>query len=90
MDINEVILSCFLAVNLITFVVYGIDKRRAMQNKWRISESTLIWLAVIGGSIGAMIGTKLWHHKTRHRKFKYGIPAIIVAQIAVAVFLGYN
>lgn len=89
MEINEVFLYYFLAVNLIAFVVYGVDKQRAIKNKWRISESTLIWLAVIGGSIGAMTGMKMWHHKTKHRKFKYGVPAIFIAQIAVAIFLGY-
>lgn len=73
-------------LNVITFLVYGIDKWKAKKEKWRIPESTLLLLAVVGGSIGALLGMKVWHHKTMHKKFKYGIPLIIVLQIGV---LGY-
>jgi uncharacterized membrane protein YsdA (DUF1294 family) len=76
-----------LALNAITFFVYGIDKWKAKKGKWRISEATLLILAIIGGSIGAWLGIKVWHHKTMHKKFKYGVPAIIVLQlIAVAAY----
>ena len=70
-----------LAINVITFVIYGIDKLKAKKGKWRIPETCLLGLAVIGGSIGAYLGIKVWHHKTLHKKFKYGIPAIIILQI---------
>ena len=73
------------AINIVTFVLYGIDKRKARRSKWRIQESTLLLLAVAGGSIGALLGMKVWHHKTLHKKFKYGIPAILIAQVAVVV-----
>ena len=76
-----------LAINAVTFIVYGIDKYKAKKAKWRISEATLLLLAVLGGSIGAWIGMKVWHHKTMHKKFKYGIPIIIILQVALAVYL---
>ncbi len=56
-----------------------------MRSRWRISEATLLWLAVLGGSLGAWLGMRAWHHKTQHKKFRYGIPLIIIAQIAVAL-----
>ena len=82
----KVIYTSIAIINVITFLVYGIDKWKAKKEKWRIPESTLLLLAVVGGSIGALLGMKVWHHKTMHKKFKYGIPLIIVLQIGV---LGY-
>ena len=73
------------AINIVSFFLYGIDKYKAKKNKWRISEATLLMIAVIGGSIGAWVGMRLWHHKTMHKKFKYGIPLIM--QVALAVYL---
>jgi uncharacterized membrane protein YsdA (DUF1294 family) len=66
--------------------VYGIDKWKAKKGKWRISEATLLILAAVGGSIGAWCGVKVWHHKTLHKKFRYGIPAIIILQIAAIIW----
>ena len=79
-----------LAINAIAFIVYGIDKYKAKKAKWRISEATLLLLAVLGGSIGAWMGMKVWHHKTMHKKFKYGIPAILLIQIALMAYLHMN
>ena len=76
-----------LAVNALTFIVYGIDKYKAKHAKWRISETTLLLLAVVGGSIGAWCGMKVWHHKTMHKKFKYGMPVIFILQLALAVWI---
>ena len=82
---------CYLlAVNITTFLVYGIDKYKAKKGRWRISEATLLLMAVIGGSIGAWVGMRIWHHKTMHKKFKYGIPLIIIMQVALAVYLLTN
>ena len=72
-----------IVINVVTFTVYGIDKLKAKQGSWRISEATLLILAVIGGSIGALLGMKIWHHKTMHKNFKYGLPMILLAQIAL-------
>ena len=86
----EEIICFLLAINIATFLLYGIDKYKAKKNKWRISEATLLTMAAIGGSIGAWAGMRLWHHKTMHKKFKYGIPLIIILQIAVCVYLHTN
>jgi len=79
-----------LAINSVAFIVYGIDKYKAKKAKWRIPEATLLLLAVLGGSIGAWMGMKVWHHKTMHKKFKYGIPAILLIQIALMAYLHMN
>ena len=77
----------YLAViNVVTFFMYGIDKWKAKKSKWRIREAALLGLAVLGGSIGAWLGMKVWHHKTQHKKFKYGVPAIIIIQLALIVY----
>ena len=81
------LLFCIIGVNVITFVVYGIDKLKAKKGKWRVPETTLLLLAIIGGSVGAWCGVKVWHHKTMHLKFKYGLPSIILLQLALAVYL---
>ncbi len=81
------ILVLLLALNVVTFFVYGIDKLKAKKSKWRISEATLLILAAIGGSVGAWLGMKAWHHKTLHKKFKYGVPAILIAQVALAIYV---
>ena len=86
----NIILGYLLAVNITSFLLYGIDKYKAKKNQWRISEATLLTMAAIGGSIGAWAGMRLWHHKTMHKKFKYGIPVIIILQVALAVYLLTN
>ena len=83
----NIILGYFLAVNITSFLLYGIDKFKAKKNLWRISEATLLTMAAIGGSIGAWAGMRLWHHKTMHKKFKYGIPLILIMQIALVAYL---
>ena len=75
------------AINIVSFFLYGIDKYKSKKNKWRISEATLLMIAVIGGSIGAWVGMRLWHHKTMHKKFKYGIPVIMNMQVCLVVYL---
>ena len=86
MTTRQLILIYLIAINVVTFFLYGMDKWKAKRSKWRISEATLLGLAVIGGSIGAWLGMKVWHHKTMHKKFKYGLPLILIVQIAI-VFL---
>ena len=86
----NIILGYLLAVNITSFLLYGIDKYKAKKGRWRISEATLLTMAAIGGSIGAWAGMRLWHHKTMHKKFKYGIPVIIIMQIALATYLHTN
>lgn len=82
------LLAVYLAViNLATFIVYGADKRRARKGKWRVPEKTLFLLPLLGGSVGALLGMRVFRHKTRHWYFVWGIPAILLAQIALAVWL---
>ena len=83
---TQLIIIYLIAINVITFLVYGIDKWKAKRSKWRIPEATLLGLAVIGGSIGVWLGMKVWHHKTMHKKFKFGLPVIIIIQLLI---IGY-
>jgi uncharacterized membrane protein YsdA (DUF1294 family) len=85
-DLQFIIVFYLVAINVVTFFVYGIDKLKAKRSKWRIPEATLLCLAVIGGSIGAWLGMKAWHHKTQHKKFKYGIPLILIIQVALLMY----
>lgn len=77
----------FLILNIITFFLYGIDKYKAKRGKWRISEAMLLAMAVIGGSVGAWTGMKVWHHKTMHKKFTIGVPLVLALQTALAIYL---
>ncbi|MCF0199692.1 MAG: DUF1294 domain-containing protein [Bacteroidaceae bacterium] len=76
----KIALYYLLIVNAVAFCIYGIDKLKAKKNRWRIAESTLLGLAVAGGSVGAWLGMKVWRHKTQHKKFKYGVPIILLSQ----------
>ena len=80
------ILYYLAAINVIAFMVYGIDKLKAKKGKWRIPEATLLLLAIVSGSIGAWCGMKVWHHKTMHKKFKYGVPLILMIQIGLYLY----
>ena len=82
---ENTLLYYLIGINIVTFLVYGIDKWKAKQGSWRISEATLLILAIIGGSIGALLGMKVWRHKTQHQKFKYGLPLILLAQILLCI-----
>lgn len=84
---SDWVLNYLLGVNILTFLVYGIDKSKAKRKAWRISECTLLMLAVIGGSVGALFAMRLFHHKTLHKKFRYGVPLIMALQVVVALML---
>lgn len=86
---QETIVYYLIIINIVTFLVYGIDKWKARKTMWRIREASLLMLAVLGGSIGAWFGMKVWHHKTQHKKFRYGIPAIIIIQLVIIGFFLY-
>ena len=116
-DINllHIVLIYLVTINVVTFVMYGIDKWKAVslreqsqtrlnsaerkqlrpkvkakKSKWRIREAALLGLTVLGGSIGAWLGMKVWHHKTLHKKFRYGVPAIIIIQLSLIGCLLYK
>lgn len=81
------ILIYIILINLAAFALMGIDKRRAVRHAWRISEKTLFLSAFLGGSLGALLGMRTFRHKTRHRYFVYGIPAILILQLGLAFYL---
>ena len=83
----RIIFIYLLLINTITFIVYGLDKQRAKRGAWRISETTLLLLAVVGGSIGAFLGMRIFHHKTKHLKFMLGVPVIFVLQILAVYYV---
>lgn len=87
-DLNllHIVLTYLVIINVVTFFMYGIDKWKAKKSKMRIRETALLGLAVLGGSIGAWLGMKVWHHKTLHKKFRFGVPAIIIIQLLI---IGY-
>lgn len=82
----------FLAsiINVIAFAMYGIDKEQARKGRWRISESALLGVALLGGSIGALAGMYVFRHKTRKAKFYIGVPIIIVLQAFILVALMFD
>ncbi|MBQ1316153.1 MAG: DUF1294 domain-containing protein [Lachnospiraceae bacterium] len=74
-------------INLTAFILYGADKKKAKRGQWRIPEKTLLGIAVIGGSAGAILGMFLFRHKTKHWYFRYGLPAILIVQMALVYVL---
>ena len=89
MNVILLLVAYILVINFIAFLLMGIDKRRAIKHAFRIPEATLFLFAIMGGSIGAILGMYTFRHKTRHWYFVYGMPAILILQIALIVFL-YN
>ncbi len=89
MVVIGIIAAYLLIMNIIGFALMGIDKHRAMKRLWRISESTLFVVAIIGGSLGSIIGMRFFHHKTKHWYFVYGMPAILILEVAAIVAFVY-
>ena len=83
--IQIIVISYLVVINLIAFVLYGIDKKRAIRNEYRIRESVLLWIARLGGAIGSWMGIKLFRHKTKHTKFRIVVPLWIVIWVAAIV-----
>lgn len=86
-QLQPIIVKYLVVINVVTFIVYGIDKWKARHAKWRIPEAVLLGLAFIGGSIGACMGMHVWHHKTLHKRFQYGVPLILLIQVAFILFV---
>nr|WP_307341444.1 DUF1294 domain-containing protein [Metabacillus malikii] len=81
------LITIYLAVNLISFSLMGIDKNRARRGEWRIKESTIWLIAIIGGALGATLGMNHFRHKTKHAIFKYGLPLIFIGHLLLFVYL---
>lgn len=78
------------AVNVITFALFAYDKYCAQNNKWRVRESTLLFFAAVGGTIGAVAAMEICHHKTLHLKFKFGVPILFFLQLFLAGLIIFN
>lgn len=76
-----------LLASSLAFILFGLDKRRARRGQWRISEATLLGLALFGGSPGALLGMYYFRHKTRHAKFRYGLPLLLFLQLSLLLYL---
>ena len=83
MTITQVFIFYLVIVNLIDFILMGVDKKKAIRGAWRIPEATLFLFALIGGSLGGILGMHFFHHKTKHWYFRWGMPAILAAQLAL-------
>lgn len=81
MDVVLIIISYVVMMNLVSFALMGIDKYKAKKRAWRIPEATLFLFAIFGGSIGSILGMFVFHHKTRHWYFLYGMPFILIVQL---------
>ena len=85
MTVLGILATYLILINLTSFAMMGIDKRKAEKKLWRIPESSLFIIAIIGGSIGSIIGMRVFHHKTRHWYFVYGMPLILLLQILLII-----
>lgn len=86
-ELLYLLLGYLVGINLLGFFLMSLDKRRAKRNRWRISEVSLFLPAILGGSLGALLGMHLFHHKTRHWYFRLGLPAVLVLQAVLAVLI---
>ena len=84
---ENIIISYLLIVNIIAFITVYIDKQKAIKKQWRIRESTIIFISLIGGSIGTYLGMYFFRHKTKHLKFTLGIPIIILIQLSTYLII---
>ena len=87
---ENILFYYLLLINIISFIIIYIDKQKAIKHKWRIKESTLFLVSIIGGSLGTLIGMYTFHHKTKHIKFTLGIPFIFIIQILLIYYLNIS
>lgn len=86
-DITTIFPAYLFLLNIIGFAAMGIDKKRAVRREWRIPEKTLFGIAILGGSLGSILGMEVFRHKTRHLTFRIGMPVIFLLQAAAAYFI---
>lgn len=87
MELVRIITLLVVALNVVTFAVYGIDKWKAQHKKWRIPEAVLLLLAFFGGAIGAILGMRVFHHKTHHKTFAYLVPIFLILHISLIFWI---
>lgn len=86
----EIFIKYIIIINIVTFILYGVDKWKAVHGKWRIREATLLGTAFVGGSVGGLAGMYIFRHKTKKRYFALGVPIMLLVQVAVSVILFYR
>lgn len=84
---ENILVYYLILINVIAFIIIYIDKQKAIKHKWRIKESTLFLISILGGSLGTLLGMYTFHHKTKHKKFTLGIPFILVIQVVISYFI---
>lgn len=89
-EIMQILGMYLLFINAVGFALMGVDKRRAKRDQWRISEKSLFLPPLLGGTVGAILGMRVFHHKTKHWYFRYGLPALLVLQLALAGWLSWK
>ncbi len=89
MNTNSLLIYYLLGINGVTFALYVIDKLKSKKGWWRIPEKTLLLFAVIGGSMGALCGMRLFHHKTKHKKFSLVVPILLAIQIVLICYFQF-
>lgn len=87
-NINITLIIYLIAINIVTFAAFGIDKWKAINGRWRISEARLMSLSAVGGSLGGILGMYFFRHKTKHIKFLIGLPVLLIAHIYILKCLG--
>lgn len=90
MQFYHYVILYYLLINLLAYILYGVDKQRAVQSAWRIPERSLLFMAFLGGGIGSALGMLLWHHKTRKTKFRVFVPVWLAVHIAMICFVTYQ
>ncbi len=85
----EILNILIIVWNLWVFLIMGVDKRKAKKGRRRIPERTLLLSALAFGALGGLIGMHLFHHKTRHKRFRYGLPIMLILQLALSIYLTF-
>lgn len=86
---EKIIIVLLIVINIVAFLMYGIDKAKAKRGAWRIPEATLLGIAFFGGSVGAFLGMRVFRHKTKHARFVIGVPAMLILHAIIAIGIIY-
>jgi uncharacterized membrane protein YsdA (DUF1294 family) len=90
MYVYKIIIIYLILINIISLVVMGMDKKRAVRHDWRISEKVLFLYAIIGGTLGSIVGMRVFHHKTKHKHFVYGMPFLLFLQTTLGFVIFFR
>ncbi|WP_459836357.1 DUF1294 domain-containing protein [Clostridium carnis] len=85
-NLYKLFIIYLIFINLFSLLLMYVDKQKAIKHKWRIKESTLMFISILGGSLGSLLGMNLFRHKTKHIKFSLGIPIIILIQVSLFIY----